>query len=261
MISLLPMSGMGSRFAKESYRLPKPFIPIMGMPMFVAAIKSFPPAERLIFICQKVFLERFPFDEEVHRYFPGSLILAVDGVTEGQACSCLVAKGHMDPEESLLISSIDYQFVYDHEAFERLRQDQTIDVAVFTLQTKTILAQDPRGFAYCVTDGDRVTKVVEKQTISSTPELDPAVAGTFYYRRVKDFVAGAESMIQKNIRVNNEFYVGTSINQLIERGLKVVIFPVKKFISFGNPFELQLYQLWEDFFYHETHHPYNGWQK
>ena len=56
--------------------------------------------------------------------------------------------------------------------------------------------------------------------------------------------ASSEKTISKNIRVNNEFYVGTSINQLIEAGKKVVCFPVEKFISFGDPFELNLYQYW-----------------
>ena len=71
---------------------------------------------------------------------------------------------------------------------------------------------------------------------------------------------GAKRMIEKNIRINNEFYVGTSINQLIEEGLDVRIFPVGKFISFGDPFELELYQAWEEFFYQEKRHPYSGWR-
>lgn len=259
MISLLPMSGRGSRFIKESYCLPKPFIPIMGLPMFVAAIKSFPEADRLIFVCQKVFLDKYPFKEEVDKYYKDSIIISVDEVTEGQACSCLLAEKYMNPDESLLISSIDYQFVYNKEVFQEILSDESVDVAIFTLQTKSILAQDPMGFAYCKVEGNRVVEVVEKKTISDTPGLDPAVVGTFYYRRVKDFVRAAKAMIKKNIRVNNEFYVGTSINQLIEEGLNVKVFWVDKFISFGNPFELQLYQLWEDFFYNEQSHPYHGW--
>lgn len=259
MISLLPMAGRGSRFVKENYSLPKPFIPVMGYPMFVAAIKSFPSADKHVFICQSQFLEKYPFEDEVRKYYSNFTVVSLDEITEGQACTCLLAEKHMNMNEELLISSIDYQFVYDKEAFEKIRKDQSIDVIIFTLQIKYLPMQSPNAFAYCRVENEHVVEVVEKRTISDNPKLDPAVVGTFYYRCAKDFVRGARSMIAKNIRINGEFYVGTSINQLIEEGLRVKIFPVNKFISFGNPFELQLYQSWEDYFYMEENHPYKGW--
>lgn len=260
MIGLVPMAGAGSRFVQEGYRVPKPFIPIMGQPMYVTALKSFPPADRFIFLCQKQFLERYPFEAETKRRFPGAVIIAVDGLTEGQACTCLLAEEHLDTDEPLLISSIDYQLVYDEAAYARMAQDPTVDVAIWTFQQKSIITKDPEAFAYCRTEGDRVVEVVEKQTISDNPRLDPAFTGTLYYRRARDFVRGAKTMIARNIRVNNEFYVGTSVNQLIAEGRRVVIFPVEKFVSFGDPLELQLFHAWEDFFYHEPNHPYSGWK-
>ena len=261
MIGLVPMAGRGSRFIAEGYRLPKPFIPIMGQPMFVTAIRSLPPADRYIFICQKAFVDKYPFEEEVEKHYPGSRVIAVDKMTEGQACTSLLAEDYLDFDEDLWISAIDSQLVYDVDAFNRLHADKSIDVAIFTFLTGAVTKKDPLAFAYCRTvAGNRVIEVAEKRTISDTPKLDPAVVGTFYYRRAGDFVRGAKKMIAKNIRINNEFYVGTSINQLIDEGLDVRIFPVNKFISFGDPFELELYQAWEEYFYQEKRHPYSGWR-
>ncbi len=261
MLSLIPMAGGGRRFSQAGYRLPKPFIPIMGQPMFVAAISSFPPADRFVFICLEQFLQRYPFAEETRKYFRNSAIVSVPEVTDGQACTCLLAEKHIRSEEELLISSIDYQIIYDHAAWDLLAADKTVDVVIFTFQMGSVCMKDPAAFAFCRTDGDRVTEVVEKRIISDRPEYDPAVVGTFYYRRSGDFIDGARAMIDKNVRVNNEFYVGTSINEVIARGKNVRIFPVEKFISFGDPLELQLYQAWEDFFFHEESHPYSGWQQ
>ena len=260
MLSLVPMAGRGSRFVSDGYRLPKPFIPIMGQSMFVAALNSFPPADRFIFLCRTEFLQRFPFERELKKYFPNSLTLSVGSVTEGQACTCLLAEQHMDMNEALIISSIDYQIIYDEHALATMLGDGSIDVIIFTFQAGSISLKAPEAFAYCRTEGDRVLEVVEKRTISDTPALDPAVVGTFYYREAHLFVRGAKQMIERNIRVNGEFYVGTSINQLIEQGCNVRMFPVAKFISFGDPMELQLYQAWEDYFYHEPSHPYGGWR-
>lgn len=258
MISLIPMAGQGSRFKEAGYQLPKPFIPIMNMPMFMAAIRSFPRSDRYLLVCQKEFVRRYSFQKQVEQYLSSCEVLTVDGLTEGQACTCLVAEDRMDPNDMLMISSCDYQLVYDEEAHQQLFHDPTIDVIVWTFQTGAITKKSPEAFAYCRTMGNHVLEVVEKRTISETPHLDPAVTGTFTYRRVSDFLYGAKMMIQKNIRINGEFYVGTSINQLIEIGKKVVVFPVKKFISFGDPFELQLYQAWEEFFFNEESHPYHG---
>jgi len=257
-ISLIPMAGKGSRFKEEGYKLPKPFIPVMNMPMFMAAIKSFPVADRYILISLKEFAQRFPFTAYLDKYFEDYVALTIDGLTEGQACTCLLAEEHLIPDDSLMISSCDYQLVYDEAAYDALLQDPSIDVIIWTFQTGSITKKDPQAFAYCRVDGNRVLEVVEKQTISDTPHLDPAVVGTFTYKKARDFVMGAKLMIEKNIRVNNEFYVGTSINQLIDAGKKVVIFPVEKFISFGDPFELQVYQAWEEFFFNEQSHPYQG---
>ncbi|MCJ8344678.1 sugar phosphate nucleotidyltransferase [bacterium] len=259
MINLVPMAGKGSRFQSEGYNLPKPFIPVMGMPMFAASVKSFPYSQSYIFICLSDFLEKYPFQNEIEKHFKNSSIVKVEQVTQGQASTCLLAKDLLDTEESLLISSIDYQVIYDQDHWNELVQDESIDVIIWTFQMKSISVKDPIQFAYCkLKDGNVVEELVEKKTISDQPHLDPAVVGTFYYKKASDFIIGAEEMIDHNIRVNNEFYVGTSINQLIAQGKKVVAFPIDKFISFGDPLDLELYQYWEDFFFNLEDHSYEG---
>lgn len=216
--------------------------------MFVAALRSFPPAHRHIFVCLRGVGKPLNFEKVAKKHFPDSCFVFADKPTEGPASTCLLAQKYLEPNENLLISSIDYQIVYDYRAFNELTQDNSVDVIIFTFFMGHITKKSPEAFAYCHVQGDLVSEVVEKKTISDTPWRDHAVVGTFFYKKCEDFILGANQMIQKNIRVNNEFYVGTSINQLIELGKKVVVFPVNKFISFGDPFELEIYRYWEDFF-------------
>ena len=89
---------------------------------------------------------------------------------------------------------------------------------------------------------------LNKSTISDTPHLDPLVVGTFWYRRAADFKAGANNLINNDIRINGEHYVGTSINHLIDKSLKFVIFDIEQWISFGDPFELQVAEYWDEYF-------------
>lgn len=260
MISLIPMAGQGSRFQLDGYRLPKPFIPIMNKPMFAACLSSLPVARQTIFICPESFLRQFPFQKELDKLRIETQVLALKEPTEGQACTCLAAKEFMVPKEPLLISSIDYQLVYNDAEFLTLSHNPQIDVIVMSFKTGSILKKKAESFAYCrlKPSFSLTTEIVEKKTISDMPQNDPAVTGTFWFRQADDFIYCAEKMIAENRRVNGEFYVGTSINYLIDIGKQVHIFPIDKFISFGDPFELELYQFWEEFFYQNPFHPYKA---
>ncbi|MCK5214137.1 MAG: hypothetical protein KAR05_02135 [Candidatus Omnitrophica bacterium] len=257
MINLIPMAGKGNRFFQKLYNLPKPFIPVMGKPMFLSAEKSFPAADQHIFICLEEHYHRYNLEEVIKKDYPQAEIIVLDHVTEGQACTCLLAERFLNKKEGLFIASCDYQMLYDHKRHEDLMRDDKVDVIIWTFKTASIKKANPKGFAYCCLEGARVTRIVEKETISDNPCEDQAVVGSFTFKRSEDFVHCANKMIEKNVRVNNEFYVATSINQLIEEGKHVVAFEIDQFISFGTPVELQLFQYWEDYFDQLEDHPYS----
>jgi len=131
-----------------------------------------------------------------------------------------------------------------------LVNDPSIDGVIWTYRTRGLPLKNPQAFAYCevAEDGFQITRIVEKSTISDTPHLDPLVVGTFWYRRAADFKAGANNLINNDIRINGEHYVGTSINHLIDKSLKFVIFDIEQWISFGDPFELQVAEYWDEYF-------------
>lgn len=252
------MAGGSQRFWREGCRVPKPMIPVLGRPMVVASCLSFPPAARWIFVAKSQHLQRYPVVRDLSEHFPNVETIALDQTTRGQACTCLAARGKLSLDEPLFIASCDYQTVYDDAAYTRLTDNPDVDVVVWTFRGGTGVYRDPRAFAYCRTEGSRVVEVAEKRLISGSPSLDPAVAGSFYFRRAEQFVRGAEAMIAKDIRVNGEFYVGTSLNQLISEGLRVVTFEVDQFISFGDPLELKVLQYWEEYFNDLEGFPYKA---
>ena len=226
--------------------------------MFLTALQSFPLADHYIFICLKEHLQKYSVESIIRRGYPNSQVITADGVTEGQACTCLLAEDHLrSSDEGLFIASCDYQTIYDKKRYDELRSAPEVDVIIWTFKIGAIKKANPNAFAYCRLEDNRVVEVVEKRTISDDPYSDPAVVGSFTYRTSELFVLGAKRMIEKNIRVNGEFYVGTSINQLIEGGYNVVHFEVDEFISFGNPFELMLFQYWEDYFDSLEDHSYS----
>jgi dTDP-glucose pyrophosphorylase len=249
--NLIAMAGRGSRFKAGGYRVVKPLIQIQGKPMVISAVSTFPPSGRWIFLPREEDMRKHPVEKTLRSFAPNCEVLPVAGDTSGQAATCLLAKGRFNEDHALFIASCDYQTTFDPRKWAKITEDESIDGAIWTFRLGRNFVRDPRSFAYCrvAEDGTTVSRVVEKQTISEDFTRDPMVVGSFWYRRAGDFVDGAEAMIGQNIRVNGEHYVGTSINCLIGRGKRFVIFDVDQWISFGDPLELKVYEYWEDHFH------------
>ncbi len=251
-VNLIPMAGAGNRFSKVGYHVSKPFIQIRSKPMFIRASCSFPKANRWVFFINSNLMKRYPIKKTLQELSYNFDIIKVERLTKGQASTCLLGKDKIIRDRPLLIASCDYEIRYSSEEWRSILEDEKIDGAVWVSRLEKGIFKNPTAFAYCQinTDGQTIRNIVEKQTISDHPEQDPMVIGTFWYRKGEDFIWSAESMIEKNITVNNEYYVATSINQLIQKGKKIVIFDVTQWVSYGDPFELKIFEYWEDYFYH-----------
>lgn len=204
---VVPMAGLGSRFSRAGYALPKPLIPIHEVPMIRLVIENIRPqrSHRFVFICQLSHVQEFSLRELLGRWAPGSKIIELDSVTQGAACTVLTAATDIDNDDSLMIANSDQYVdvgIDDYlAAFDRSRLDGFI---------MTMKANDPKwSFVGFGTDGN-VARVVEKEVIS-----DQATVGVYNFRRGSDFVRAARAMIAKELRVNNEFYVAPVYNELI----------------------------------------------
>ena len=249
-VALIPMAGRGSRFREYGYRVAKPLISVHGMPMAVRAARSMPPQTDWIFMARQGDLDRHPIERTLRDFDPECDVMGVEGTTSGQAATCMLAADRINDDAQLMIASCDYETLFDPLAWREVLLDEQVDGAIWTIRTKALPLKNPEAFAYCRVDEDgrTITEVVEKATISDTPNLDPLVVGSFWYRRAEDFKNGASHLINNDITINGEHYVGTSINHLIKSGLRFVIFDIEQWISFGDPFELRVMEYWKEYF-------------
>ena len=215
---VVPMAGAGSRFAKKGYKDPKPLIPINGMPMIRIVIENLRPKvpHRFIFICQKSHIEAYGLEEKLSAWAPGCRVIGLNGLSEGAACTVLAAKEMINNEDPLMIANSDQYIDANINEYLEFLESNHLDGLIMTMR-----ANDPK-WSYVGIDARRlVTAVVEKEVIS-----DEATVGIYNFKNGSYFVAAAESMIGKNLRVNNEFYVAPTYNQIIEEGGRVGIFNV-----------------------------------
>ena len=105
--------------------------------------------------------------------------------------------------------------------------------------------QHPEGWS---TFYYHLKKISVKVPISDNPVNDHAVVGAFWFKKGSYFIESAHDMINKNIRINGEFYVDECINNAVQMGLKVKVFEVNKYICWGTPNDLKVYNYWKEYF-------------
>jgi NDP-sugar pyrophosphorylase family protein len=232
---VMPMAGRGSRFAQIGIDAPKPLIDVRGRPMYAWAMDSLPLelANRVIFICLQEHLQHRALEDDIRGRFKRwkPEIIALDEVTEGQACTVLKAAGRIDNDEPLLIYNAD---TYCRTGL--LRRLPELPPEVAGLIGVFRVPGDMWSFARADADG-RVLETAEKRRIS-----DWASTGLYYFRRGRDFVDHARQMIDGNERVNGEFYVAPVYNQMIAAGAEVFIDPAEEVWVLGTPEDLQHFQ-------------------
>lgn len=213
---VIPMAGRGQRFVDAGYDLPKPLIPVHGVPMIQLVIANLTPkrAHRFHFLVQKDHVERYGLDARLRDWAPGCEVVVVDGVTEGAACTVLLARSMIDNDAPLMIANCDQYIDAGIDAY--LDSQGDADGLIMTMW-----ADDPKWSFVRRDAAGRVVEVVEKEVVSNE-----ATVGIYNYRRGSDFVAGAEAMIAADIRVNGEFYVAPAYNGIIRRGGEVRCFGI-----------------------------------
>jgi dTDP-glucose pyrophosphorylase len=236
---LIPMAGEGSRFRSVGFLKPKPMIDVGGKPMIMWVIenilpKSFKLKAKIIVVIQRDQDVQFQVASQLLAVLPGVEIVYAERLTDGAACTCLLAKEHIKTESPLFIVNSDQFLVWDSDAFwtqvcmERGHADGNI------LCFKHPVHLNDTKWSYARVDsGGFVQEVREKEVISEN-----ATVGAYFWQCGADFVSAAEEMIRRDIRVNGEFYVAPVYNMNVERGLRISLSFCSRMWGLGVPDDL-----------------------
>lgn len=223
---IIPSAGAGKRFVDAGYTVPKPFLPINGKPMVQIVIENLTNSSDKIYLLMK---------SEHIKYVQGTELankdnvcfIMIDSLTEGAACTVLRAKQFINNDEPLLIANSDQYIEYNRDAW--IESISNHDGVIMTFYS------DENKWSYAKTnESGKILKVAEKQVISPH-----ATAGVYYYAKGGMFVEAAEKMISKNERVNGEFYVSPTYNELISQ-YDMRIFDIKNMYGLGTPEDFEM---------------------
>ena len=228
---LIPMAGAGSRFEQAGYTFPKPLIDVNGKPMIQRVVENLNIDARHIFIVQKDHYEKYSLKHTLNLISPNCEIVQVEGMTEGAACTTLLAKEFIDNDEPLVLANSDQYVEWESNQFMYSCMADDIDGSILTFHST-----HPKWSYAKLNEDGFVTEVAEKKPISNN-----ATVGIYFWKKGSDYVRCAESMIKKNIRVNNEFYVCPVYNEALLMGGRLKTFHIEKMWGLGTPEDLNLF--------------------
>jgi len=228
---LIPMAGAGSRFQQAGYTFPKPLIEVKGKPMIQVVVENLNIKANFIYVVQKEHREKYNLDTLLNLITPNCKIVEVDGITEGAACTALLAKEYINSENPLFFANSDQFVEWDSNEFLYKMNETNADGGIVSFR-----ATHPKWSFAKIDEQGLVTEVAEKNPIS-----DIATVGYYYWKNGSDFVKYAEEMIEKDIRVNGEFYVCPVFNQAIEDNKEIRTFDIPKMWGLGTPEDLKYY--------------------
>jgi HAD superfamily hydrolase (TIGR01509 family) len=230
---VIPMAGLGSRFAKDGFYVQKPFLPVISEngnqeQMWEMVVENLMPKDPLLRTNTEVHLvvreEQLPF----FRRLPHVHLHTVPYLTEGAACTVLTLKDLINDDVPLCIGNSDQFLDWDADEFYRAAFHVSYSGAISVFYNPR---PDDLKWSYAALSNDgRVSRVAEKVYIGPH-----ATTGIYAWKRGRDFVKHAENMIARNERVNNEFYVCPVYNGAIQEGSDFRVHNCTRFWGVGVP--------------------------
>ena len=261
---LIPMAGAGQRFAEAGYQVHKPAIMTIDRfdghqkPMVVCATKDLPGVRKdgsnVIYV-DRTFHREDGVEDAIRQYYEKAQFITIDHLTQGQACTCMLAENYLNPNQPLLIAACDNGMDIDVASFQELTRD--CDCIVFTYRHNEAVLSNPNAYGWMITDQEgNITGTSIKKAISDTPMEDPAVVATFWFREAGIFLEATEKMIREDDRIRGEFYVDQTVKHVLDLQYRAKIFDIDRYVGWGTPADYEGYQktytYFEDFLKEEN---------
>tara|TARA_Y100000589_G_C27186145_1_gene642760 strand:+ start:666 stop:1370 length:705 start_codon:yes stop_codon:yes gene_type:complete len=225
---IMPMAGEGNRFKEKGYDLPKPLVPVKGIPMF-----QYTEQQIGIDFDERIFIVRKDHNiaSTIRQFIKGATIIELDEPTEGTACTLYKAKHLFEEGDGVFVANCDQSVQWDSNKVNSIIQDG-VDGLIATF----IDAERNPKWSFAKTEADKVVEVAEKKAIS-----DRATVGYYYWRDANQMFRNIDQMIEADDRVNGEFYTCPVYNYTIKEGANVCAFDVVSMQGIGTPEDLESY--------------------
>ena len=246
------MSGIGERFLKAGYKDPKPLIKVDGKPIIECIINMFSKDDEFVFICNENHLKNTNMEKILRKLAAKCKIISIPQQKLGPVWAVLEAlkkEDFLKNDEPVVVNYCDFGWTWDYEEFKKTMKKTKCDAAVTAYKGFHPPLLGPGLYASMRVDSKNwMLECREKHSFTENKMDSFQQSGAFYFAKgsyVKKFF---DEVIQKDLKVNGEYYVSVVTEAVRQAGLKVYVYPLKYFLQWGTPEDLQTYLFWSDYF-------------
>jgi len=243
---VIPMSGQGNRYKAAGYNLPKPLIPINGIPMIERLLKKFPTLWPTTFVLAENHKDT-GLVEFLNKIRPKCNIFYVPKNSEGPALALEEATKHLPISDSVLVSYCDYGLKWDPFDFEAFVNSSECDACLISYRGFHAHYLSDVKYAYSKIQHNRVTEIKEKGSFTDQRENEFASCGAYYFKSISLLTDALKYQKNKNLKTNGEFYTSLTTQAIIEMNpqARIKVYEIPYFLQWGTPQDLKIYEYWE----------------
>lgn len=228
---IIPMAGLGSRFEKAGFRLPKPLIKVGNIPMYQLAVNCLPlrMATKLVFVLRE---SAYASKLKAHIYTHYQPIVNCEVVllkeeTQGQAETVLKAAPLLDKQLPTLVHNCDTAIdpALNWENLVKNKMDGAL----------LLFPSHEKRWSYARVDAEKreVLEVREKEVISPH-----ASTGTYYFSDTPYLIHNIDYLIENKLKQNGEYYLSTVYKLMLQDKKVIKPFWTDKIECYGTPEDL-----------------------
>jgi NDP-sugar pyrophosphorylase family protein len=239
---IIPMSGFGERFRQAGYTVPKPLIEVLGKPIIAHVLDMFPGEKDVYFICNQDHLNdpSFAMEAILRRYCPDGKVIGIEAHKKGPVYAVSRAFQQFSADAPTIVNYCDFTCLWDWEQFKRYARRTACDGAVMCYTGFHPHMLGSTNYAYIRNEKDTVLAIQEKRPFTADPMAEYASSGTYYFAHgalmQKTF---EETLLRGDLLLKGEYYVSLSYVPLLEKGMDIRVFEIKRFMQWGTPEDLQ----------------------
>jgi NDP-sugar pyrophosphorylase family protein len=233
---VLLAAGSGRRFSENGYVTPKPLLDFGGIPTWKRIVNSQCALGEKVVVCRSEDFPIFNKEQEI-RVVPTT-------PTAGQAASALVGLSALQQVDlPVTIASCDAMFPCG--PFSHGSSDFP-NVVVWTTPAFPISLRNPEAFSWIKKNecGDIICFLLK--ACPDCPQEWEVITGTFSFNSVLTAKQLIDEVLQRDIKINGEFYLDSIIEVALDQNLIVRANSRSDFMGTGSPEEYETLRYWAD---------------
>jgi len=252
------LSGHSQRFLDKGYPI-KPLVQVgknlvIEMNVSMTREPSFDHPDDYsdcYFIIKESDETNYRLSEYLKEEFPWCNVIAIKDHPDGPVVSVLQALKDIpddEEDEGYLFIYNDLYIPWDYEKFAAFIKIHNPDgLMVYHKGFHPHTAYN-KSFCHLRMEGSKVLEVKEKGHFTDDQLNEPSSSGIYYFKRRQLVQKYFDELVNNEERVNNEFYITVPYNFMIRDGLNVMGYKATKYISFGVPEDVEIYNYYYNLF-------------